>query len=256
MRRVAGPALATLALASCGLAAAAPQLEDARRAQWLPFTGGGDGTGEVRPAEPATAPESYSDVGLAARVVRPTLLRSGPMGRPIVRLSRKTVFGSRQTLAVTERRDDWVAVLHSSMPNGRSGWLPRDAVRLHSEPLNVEVDLSERMASVRRHGKVIDRFRVGIGRSSSPTPTGRFAITDRLLAGPGLPYGCCVLALSGRQPNLPAGWPGGDRLAFHGVADESRVGRATSYGCLHVRERDLRVLIRRLRVGTRVEITA
>jgi lipoprotein-anchoring transpeptidase ErfK/SrfK len=109
---------------------------------------------------------------------------------------------------------------------------------------------------VRVRGRVVDAFRVGVGRRGSPTPTGRFAITDRLLAGSGLPYGCCVLALSGRQPNLPSGWNGGDRLAFHGVGDESRVGRATSAGCLHVRERDLRPLMRRVRAGTRVTISA
>lgn len=31
------------------------------------------------------------------------------------------------------------------------------------------------------------------------------------------PYGCCVLALTGRQPNVPQGWKGGNRLAIHGT---------------------------------------
>jgi lipoprotein-anchoring transpeptidase ErfK/SrfK len=121
-------------------------------------------------------------------------------------------------------------------------------------PLSIEVDLSERVARVSRGGRVVKRFRVGIGRPGSPTPTGRFAITDRLISAPNLPYGCCVLALSGRQPNLPSGWGGGNRLALHGVADESRVGKATSFGCLHVRERDLKPLLVRVRNGTRVDI--
>ena len=42
-------------------------------------------------------------------------------------------------------------------------------------------------------------------------------------------YGCCILALSGHQDNLPAGWPGGDRLAIHGG---SGIGSADSAGCL------------------------
>ena len=38
-------------------------------------------------------------------------------------------------------------------------------------------------------------------RPSTPTPTGRFAVTDKLAdARAASPYGCCILALSGRQP--------------------------------------------------------
>src|ERR687895_698894 len=46
------------------------------------------------------------------------------------------------------------------------------------------------------------------------------------------PYGCCVIALSGRQPRIPPGWTGGARLALHGTADTSALGRAVSIGCL------------------------
>jgi lipoprotein-anchoring transpeptidase ErfK/SrfK len=149
-------------------------------------------------------------------------------------------------------------VLHHEAGNGHRGWLPENAVRIHREPSRIVVDLSQRRATVLTSGRVVRRFEVAVGRPGHETPTGRFAITDRLLSGQNLPYGCCILALTGRQPNLPAGWPGGDRIAFHGVPDESRidVGRATSTGCMHVRERDLRWMIRHLRAGARVRIKA
>jgi lipoprotein-anchoring transpeptidase ErfK/SrfK len=217
-----------------------------------------------RPAPAPAAAESATPGARAAanagdtvaRVVRPTLLRRRPGGRRLAVLARRTEFGVPQVLAVEREAGRWLGVLHPALPNGRIGWVPRDAVRLSAVPLSIEVDLSDRLARVRRGDRVVERFRVGVGRPASPTPTGRFAITDRLLSGPSLPYGCCVLALSGRQPNLPAGWGGGDRLALHGVADESRVGKATSFGCLHVRERDLRPLLRRVRAGARVTIRA
>lgn len=222
----------------------------------LPFTGGGSGRGEVRQAGSAANAGRGRAAGVAARIVRPTVLRSRPGGRPVVQMPLQTAFGSRQIVAVVGRRPGWLAVLHPSLPNGRAGWIPAEDARLHARPISIDVDLSQRLARVRVRDRVVDRFRVGVGRPGSPTPTGRFAVTDRLVPGPGLPYGCCILALSGRQPNLPPGWTGGDRLAFHGVADESRVGRATSAGCLHVRERDLRVLIRRVRAGARVTVRA
>ena len=210
---------------------------------------------------PEPAPQPRADTqrsapagDVVARIVRPTFLRRKPGGRRVATLGRRTEFSTPQSLAVMRREPGWLGVLHPSLPNGVVGWIPRDAARLGTVPLSIEVDVSDRIARVIRGGRVVKRFPVGIGRPGSPTPTGRFAITDRLIPDPALPYGCCVLALSGRQPNLPSGWGGGDRLALHGVDDESRVGKATSFGCLHVRKRDLRPLMMRVRNGTRVDI--
>lgn len=264
MREVAALAAAAL-LTGCGAGRADTIPPERDRAtserpraerRGLEFTGGGSGAGEVRPARAAGRDLGGPSSGLAARVVRPTVLRARPGGRPVVQVPLQTPFGSPQIMAVVGRRPGWLGVLHPSMPNGRAGWIPARAARLQARPLSIEVDLSRRLASVRVRRKVVDRFRVGVGRPGSPTPTGRFAVTDRLLPGSGLPYGCCILALSGRQTSLPPGWSGGDRLAFHGVADEARVGQATSAGCLHVRERDLRTLIRTVRAGAPVTIRA
>ena len=74
---------------------------------------------------------------------------------------------------------------------------------------------------------------MAIGRPESPTPTGRFAVTDKLDGTAfSSTYGCCVVALSGHQHRLPAGWQGGDRLALHGTDAPSTVGAAASAGCL------------------------
>ena len=102
-------------------------------------------------------------------------------------------------------------------------------------------------------GRVVRRVPVGVGAAASPTPTGRFAITDKLdgSAFSAAAYGCCILALSGHQHDLPAGWRGGDRLAIHGGP-----AGASSAGCLHATERDLRWLMRRLPTGTLVTIRA
>ena len=50
---------------------------------------------------------------------------------------------------------------------------------------------------------------MAIGTPGAPTPTGRFAVTDRLVTNdPAGPYGCCILALSA---NVAARDPGVDR---------------------------------------------
>jgi lipoprotein-anchoring transpeptidase ErfK/SrfK len=94
---------------------------------------------------------------------------------------------------------------------------------------------------------------VAVGRPGNSTPLGRYAVTDRLhTGGADSPYGCCAIALTGHQVNLPAGWPGGDRLAIHGTPQTSSIGRAVSLGCLRAPTAGLRVLMRRVPLGTPV----
>jgi lipoprotein-anchoring transpeptidase ErfK/SrfK len=98
-------------------------------------------------------------------------------------------------------------------------------------------------------------MRVAIGRPGSPSPTGRFAVTDKLAGSSYGPYyGCCILALSAHQPNTPPGWPGGDRMAIHGTNAPGTIGAAASAGCLRGSDADLRTLIRRVPVGTPIFI--
>ena len=65
--------------------------------------------------------------------------------------------------------------------------------------------------------------RIAMGGASTPTPTGRFAVTDKILFRNARgPYGCCALALTGHQPRLPSGWKGGDRIAIHSTSRGKR----------------------------------
>jgi lipoprotein-anchoring transpeptidase ErfK/SrfK len=173
-------------------------------------------------------------------------------------LGRQTGYGSRQVLAVVARQPGWLGVLSPALPNSRAGWIPSDAAELLLEPYALEVDLSARRIVVRRKGRAVRRVKVAIGRAGTTTPTGRFAVTDALRmdrSGAG-PYGCCALALTGRQPKIPQNWGGGDRLAIHGTTDETVLGRRVSLGCVRASNRDMRWLMKRVRPGTIVRVRA
>ncbi|MDP9401714.1 MAG: L,D-transpeptidase, partial [Actinomycetota bacterium] len=192
-----------------------------------------------------------------ARLLRPALLRARPGGPVVARLGLRTRFGSPQVLAVVAERGGWLGVLSEHRPNGRLGWIPRRAARIVTEPYALRVDLSRRRLTVLRGGRVVRRVRVAVGAPGTATPTGRFAVTDLLRTGRAdSPYGCCILALSGRQPDLPQGWPGGDRLAIHGTGDEASVGSAASNGCLRARRGDARWLLGHVTLGAPVTIRA
>jgi lipoprotein-anchoring transpeptidase ErfK/SrfK len=239
-----GSVLAALLLAGCG--------GGATQAASLPesphFT-----PAEVDAAPPAAPEGRY----LLARVMAPTELRLAPGGSPVARLGVRTEFGSRRVLAVTARRAGWLEVIAPERPNGGRGWIPERRVRLDATDFSVHIDRSARRLILRRAGRAVRGFPVAVGRRGTPTPTGRFAITDKLHPdGADSPYGCCALALSGHQTRLLPGWPGGDRLAIHATPQVETVGTRASLGCLRGYERDVRVLMRVVPVGAPVFVTA
>jgi lipoprotein-anchoring transpeptidase ErfK/SrfK len=195
---------------------------------------------------------------IGARLVRRVQLRESPGGRVVRTLATRTEYGSERVLAVVAREPGWYGVLSESMPNSKAGWIPEDAVALRYEPYRLSIDLSARRLVVRLNGRVARRITVAIGRPGVETPTGRFGVTDSLrVSGDGHgPYGCCAIALTARQPNIPQGWTGGDRIAIHGTSNEATIGTAASSGCVRVGERDIRWLMERLPLGTTVRIRA
>jgi hypothetical protein len=184
------------------------------------------------------------------------VVRDRPRGRVVARLGARTEFGSPQALGVLERDDGWLGVSTTALPNERLGWIDPRAERLGYErtPIELRADLSGRTLSALERGRVVRRIKVTIGGPASPTPTGRFTVTDKLRGADfGSYYGCCILAVSGRQTKLPPGWKGGDLLAIHGGPSSSLGGRLSA-GCLHAGEADLRWLMRRVPLGTPVTI--
>ena len=191
------------------------------------------------------------------RAGRSVKLRSKPGGRVVATIGARTEFGSRRVLAVAEKRGRWLGVLATERPNGKLGWIDSrsGAIARGRTKISLRADLSRRRIELRVGRKVVKRLKVAVGRPGSSTPTGRFSITDKMSGGRyGAYYGCCILALSGHQPNLPAGWKGGNRLAIHGTDKPGTIGAAASAGCLRGGDADLRVLMRRVPVGTQIVI--
>jgi hypothetical protein len=211
--------------------------------------------GAPRPA-PQPGVDRRGPIG--AQLLRRTQLRDRPGGRVVRPLGRHTGYGSERVLWVVARRGPWLAVVSEHMPNSRAGWIPADSATLLFEPYTLHIDLSERKLVVRHEGRAVRRVTVAIGRPEASTPTGRFAVTDLLRVGGGGhgAYGCCALALTGRQPHVPQGWGGGDRIAIHGTTNETTLGTAASSGCVRAADRDMRWLLARIPLGAPGRIRA
>lgn len=182
-------------------------------------------------------------------------LRRRPGGPPMGILSSVTPFGSRQTLGVLARRRHWLKVDAAGLPDGRFAWVRAAQVRLTRTPWAVVISRVRRRLTVLEGRRAVRSFPVGIGSATSPTPLGRFSVTDELPGPRYSPvYGCCILALSGTQGHLPAGYGGGNRLAIHGTNLPQAIGGTDSLGCIYTADGDLRYLTRRLPLGTPVTI--
>jgi L,D-transpeptidase catalytic domain len=207
------------------------------------------------PGRPPPVLRAVHDFGARVPPGRRLTLRARPGGRVLATVGPRTEFGSPETFSVAYVKGPWLAVRSTALGNTRLGWVRSRRVQLLNRTLSLDVDLSRRELLVRDVG-IVRRIRVAIGAPGTPTPPGTLYVTDKLRGADfGSYYGCCILALSGRQPNLPRGWSGGDRLAIHGSPTPTW-GRAVSNGCLHADEPDLRYLMRAVPLGTAVHIHA
>lgn len=256
MRSALVLAILALALAGCG-SDAEPQpsespADDATKPAAEAAT---DASG---PAKPAKAERlrlaKNGNPTVFVKVKESVDLYDEPDGKVVERVGHRTEFRSRTVYAVTEEKGGWAAVLTPITENGEPLWLELDPDRLKAGRTvwDLEVDLSEFETRLYESGKLVRSFPVSVGMPTAPTPTGRFAITDTFRGDLNEAYGCCALATTARQTNLPSGWLGGDRIAFHGTAGE--IGAEISNGCVRAADADVSALVDRVPPGTPVTI--
>jgi hypothetical protein len=178
-----------------------------------------------------------------------------PGGQPLGSLDSRTEFGSPRVLPIVRRDGSWLRVL-VDVAGRRTAWLRWSPGALELRPLRFEIvaERSRRTLTLLYDGRVARRMDVRFGRPGSETPLGRFAVTDKLSGAPYAgAYGCCIVALSGRQTRLPAGWTGGDRLAIH-ATQRAEPADSGSAGCIVGSDAAIEYLMLRVPVGTVVTV--
>jgi hypothetical protein len=209
----------------------------------------------VAAASHAAAPPHGATAALAARPLHGSVvLRASPGGKALVRVGPRGPLGGPLVLGVVGVRGRWVEVTAEALPNSHHGWV-RFGRDVSVQPLEwmLRASLSRRELYVLRGGRLVRTIPVGIGAPDSPTPTGHFAVAEKVTGPFGPAYGCCILALTARQPHLPPGW--NTRITYYlAIHAGSGQGAAVSAGCLHATEADVRYLMRTVPLGTSVQI--
>jgi hypothetical protein len=248
-------AIVAVLIATSGSAGKGPSAKP-----FTPFAGGTPPPAAGKPGSLSGSPAALAPApngSLVAILNRSSDLRASPGGRSVGRLGTRTEFGSPETMLVVRQAPGWLGVISPLAGNGRIGWIPESAARLAQVRFELDVSLSAHRLTVLEGKSVLQRYNVSIGAPGSPTPVGRFAVTDRLTTrDPAGPYGCCILALSARSPHAIQGWTGGNRIAIHSTPDAGSIGQSVSHGCVRVTLDHGRWLLAHIPLGTPTVISS
>ncbi len=218
-----------------------------------------DATSVPRPiASRPTTKEAWT-----ARIVIPVNARSAPRAsaRRIAKLGAAAPYnGGPNVLLVLGARSTradgvWYQVRLLSRPNDAAGWVPDDAVRVERTTYRVGITLSTRTMQLFRAGRVVGQWKVAVGTSANPTPTGSFALSEIVKQkDPGGFFGTYILTLSAHSLNLSE-FDGGDgRVALHGTSQPQLLGQAVSHGCVRLGNAVATKIARTVPAGAPVDI--
>ena len=153
-------------------------------------------------------------------------------------------------------RVTWLHVALPLRPNGVTGWVRAAQVDVASTTARIVVDLSARRVTLFQRGRRILSATAAIGSPSTPTPTGRYYVNQRLIptdqSGPFGPGAVGISAFS----NVLTGWTQGGPIAIHGTDAPWSIGKAVSNGCIRLPNATLRRVFARAIAGTPVIIHA
>jgi hypothetical protein len=153
------------------------------------------------------------------------------------------------------RGGEWVKLRIPGRPNGRTGWVERDALGgLHLTHQLVVVNREQLRMYLYNNGRRIWTAPVGVGRPSMPTPTGHFWIDERFnIADPSSGY--YPYAFGTTDYSTLTDWPGGGVVGIHGpYYDAPGIPGYISHGCIRLHVPDDFWLAAHLQLGAPLHV--
>jgi lipoprotein-anchoring transpeptidase ErfK/SrfK len=131
----------------------------------------------------------------------------------------------------------WVQVQLPWRPNGTAGWVNADRIVLQKTRWRIVVSTARRTLTLLRAGHPIRTISVVVGKPSTPTPLGLFAVAWAIPWHPTDFLGAWVLELTAHSDVLQQ-FDGGDgTVGIHGRGGASLLdplGTAASHGCVRL----------------------
>jgi lipoprotein-anchoring transpeptidase ErfK/SrfK len=212
-------------------------------------------TTTVAPAKPAPA------VTATQKAPQVTAYQDAVETSPAVtKLSDKTEYNVPRTYLVTDQTSHpgWLNVLLPIRPNGASGWIKASDVTMGTSDYEIKIELGAHKLTLLKLGQPVVDSGTVIGTDKTPTPPGKFYITDPvdLQKNPNTGYGVFALGISGYSDVLTSFKGGPGQLAVHGTSNPGEVGQNISNGCVRVPNDVILQLASQVPLGTPVTIVA
>jgi lipoprotein-anchoring transpeptidase ErfK/SrfK len=156
-------------------------------------------------------------------------------------------------LVLQQTDDGWVHVRIPGRPNGRTGWVRRTALGpINRVATEIRVDRRSATVTLSERGHTLFKARVGVGKASTPTPSGHFWVREKLRFKDSPAYGSYALGTAAYA--RLSDWPGGGVVGIHGTDQPALIPGRPSHGCIRVRNADMARLYRLTPVGTPMTI--
>src|SRR5205814_8587210 len=141
-------------------------------------------------------------------------------------------------------------------PSGTRSWLKASAVRILWLDTRIVVRVKSMRLELLRGGRPILRTPIAPGAPETPTPLGRFYVTQRLVPkDPNGPWGPAALGTSAFSPVLKS-WAQGGQVGIHGTNEPWAIGHAASHGCIRLPNAQMKRLFDQVPAGTPILIRA
>jgi lipoprotein-anchoring transpeptidase ErfK/SrfK len=217
------------------------------------------------PTRPAGDPFALTpQLAHVARVVKATRALSEPGGgRTVMRVSPLAEWGGGEVQYLVLRSEEvdgrrWLQVRLPERPNSSAGWIPADLTVDSTTPWRIHVETGASRVTVERAGKAVRKFAAVVGKPTTPTPRGLFAIDEPIRQPAGSELGPWALFLTAHSRVLDDYGGGPGRIAIHGRAGPllaDPLGSHASHGCIRVANANVRWLERVAVNGTPVQVT-
>lgn len=109
--------------------------------------------------------------------------------------------------------------------------------------IHISVNLATRRLTYYERERLKKVYPVGVGKPSTPTPTGNYTIVEKIV-NPGGMLGSRWMGLSIQQGNY----------GIHGTNNPSSIGGYVSHGCIRMYNQDVEELFPNVQIGTPVNI--
>jgi lipoprotein-anchoring transpeptidase ErfK/SrfK len=176
---------------------------------------------------------------------------------PTMRLRNPNPDGVTRVFLVTDHKPGWLHVLLPVPPNGSQGWIAAKDVTTAKTSYWVQVLQSAHRVKVYKGKRVLIDTPAAIGKADTPTPGGRYYLTELLQApNPKGAYGPYAYGLNGYSTTLTQFQGQDPIIGIHGTNEPKSLGTAVSHGCIRVGNTVITKMAKMLPLGTPVQIAS